>query len=46
LISFSFHKLQDVFENYQFLPDRRGYTLITFIPPLLGDLKQLVWYRF
>jgi len=47
LISFSFDKLQDVFKNnYTLIPDRRGDTLITFIPHLLVDLKRLVCYRF
>jgi len=46
LINFSFHKLQDVFKNCH-IPDRRGgYTLLTFIPSLLADLKPLVWCRF
>ena len=47
LISFSFDKLQDVFKNYHTpIPDRYTYTLLTFVPGLLTDLKQLVWYRF
>jgi len=47
LINFSFHKLQDVFKNYHTpIPDRRDDTLLTFLPCLLADLKQLVWHRF
>ena len=47
LISFSFDKLQDVFENHcSPIPDQFGYTFLIFIPNLLADLKQLVWYRF
>jgi len=47
LISFSFDKLQDVFKGYHTpIPDHLGYTLLTFMPCLLADLKQLVRYYF
>ena len=41
LINFSFEKLEDVFKNYHTpIPDCLDYTLLTFIPCLLADLKQ------
>jgi TPP-dependent 2-oxoacid decarboxylase len=42
LINFSFDKLQDVFKNYHTFFNRHGFTLLTFIPYLLADLKKLV----